>query len=557
MRPWLVLTLAALAAGPPRAPAADATPLAPPADLPRYDLAITLDTIGHTVLVRERVTWTNRHQRPAQELVFNVYPHFQPAKGDIPLLAKTVELLRQDPAAAVDAAGRAGDVSRVAYLTHRAAGGTQPAAASDEPTAGPLATYYQQKPDTALVVALPQPVGPGEAVTVELEYAMTLPNKQGRWGHWDGVTFLNEWLPTLAYYDETGWRPTPFIPWHQPFFNEAGVYTARITVPADQKVACSGPVAAVTPRGDGWVYVDTAPCPLRDFALLTSARYQEHTLESDGVTIKCFALPEHDWYAREALRIAAEAIPVYARWFGPYPYKHFTVAESFFPWNGNECGALVMLDYRVFDMPHLARGYVEYLLSHELLHQWWYNAVGTDGYHETWMDEGVATYFSHRMLNEKLGKNNAMLDWPAGLGWLPNIHRENYRFYARAGSIRRGEHIPAVAESMEGFGHVVNLFSGAYDRGSKVVGMIEDRLGPTATLDFFRLVYRKYYFRVLTVADFRRELEEYTGRSWEEFFKNWVYGTGLTDWKVETVSVVRGPSSVAKTASATDHGPRT
>ncbi len=389
---------------------------------------------------------------------------------------------------------------------------------------------------------LPQPVGPGESVTVELEYAMTLPNKQGRWGHWDGVTFLNEWLPTLAYYDETGWRPTPFIPWHQPFFNEAGVYTARITVPADQKVACSGPVVAVTARGDGWVCVDTAACPLRDFALLCSARYEEHTLESDGVTIKCLALPEHDWYAREALRIAAEAIPVYCRWFGPYPYKHFTVAEGFFPWNGNECGALVMIDHRVFDMPHLGRGYVEYLLSHELMHQWWYNAVGTDGYHETWMDEGVVTYFTHRYLNEKVGRNNAMLDWPSGLGWLPNIHRENYRFYARAGSIRRGEHVAAVASSMEEYGHVVNLFSGAYDRGSKVVGMIEDRLGPAATLDFLRLVYRSYYFRVLTVADFRRELEGYTGRSWEEFFRDWVYGTGLVDWKVESVKIDQIPN---------------
>ena len=87
---------------------------------------------------------------------------------------------------------------------------------------------------------------------------------------------------------------------------------------------------------------------------------------------------------------------------------------------------------------------------------------------------------------------------------------------------------------MEEFGHVVNLFSRAYDRGSKVVGMIEDRLGETATFDFIRLVYRKYYFRILRVADFQRELEEYTGQSWDEFFQHWVYGKGLTDWKVET-----------------------
>lgn len=507
-----VVTAALAAAGPVRA-------LEPPADLPRYDLAIRLDTQKHIVIVREHVTWTNRHQRPAQEIVFNVYPRFKLAAQDVPIAAKTVELLRQDPAASLDTAGRAGDVTSVTYRGK------------------PIVPYYREKPETALVVPLPHAVAAGESVTLDLEYTLTLPNKQGRWGHWDGITFLNEWLPTLAYYDDTGWQPTPFIPWHQPFFCEAGIYTARISAPSDQKIACSGPLRPGKETGDGWTEWQTDACPLRDFTLLSSSRYQEYTGEVEGITIKCLALPEHEWYAREMIRIASTAIPTYAKWFGPYPYKHFTIAESYFPWNGNECGALVMIDHRVFLMPHLGKGYVEYLLSHEILHQWWYNAVGTDGYRETFMDEGVATHFSHRLLNVNEGKNNSMLNWPTGFGWLPNIHRENYRFYARAGSIRRGEKVPAVATSMDEFGHVVNLFSGAYDRGSKVVGMIEERLGEAATFDFYRQLYRKYYFRVIKVADFQRELEAYTGQSWDEFFKNWVYGTGLSDWRMEQVSV--------------------
>ena len=59
-----------------------------------------------------------------------------------------------------------------------------------------------------------------------------------------------------------------------------------------------------------------------------------------------------------------------------------------------------MIDERIFGMPHLARGYVDYLVSHEVCHQWWYNLVGTNGYCETWMDEGLATYFSHRLLDQ-------------------------------------------------------------------------------------------------------------------------------------------------------------
>ena len=43
------------------------------------------------------------------------------------------------------------------------------------------------------------------------------------------------------------------------------------------------------------------------------------------------------------------------------------------------------------------------------------------------------------------------------------------------------------------------------------------------------------------MADFRRELEAYTGHSWYEFFRDWLYGPGLTDWAVDNVSVQPPP----------------
>src|SRR5262249_10730974 len=87
------------------------------------------------------------------------------------------------------------------------------------------------------------------------------------------------------------------------------------------------------------------------------------------------------------------------------------------------------------------------------------------------------------------------------------------------------------------FGQVVNLFSMTYDKGSKVVGMIEDRLGEAAFFDFMHTIYDKYYFQVLRVADFEKELEAYTGHSWEPFFQDWLYGKGISDWAVAKVTV--------------------
>ena len=269
-----------------------------------------------------------------------------------------------------------------------------------------------------------------------------------------------------------------------------------------------------------------------------AADFQEFTGQVDGTQVKVLALPGHEWYAQEMLKIACEALPIYNQWFGPYPYPQFTVVESYFGWNGNECGSLVMIDQRIFALPHLARNFVDALLTHEICHQWWYNLVGTNGYCETWMDEGLAVHFSCDLIDQKLGKNSKILNWPDGLGWLPNIHRDDYNNYTMLGCMARGD-ATAVVQPMPGFGHLVNLMAMTYDRGGRIVGIIEARLGQAAFLDFMKQLRYKYEYRILLVADFQRELELYTGYSWEEFFQNWLFKTGMTDWSVENVKLER------------------
>src|SRR5262249_51775114 len=153
--------------------------------------------------------------------------------------------------------------------------------------------------------------------------------------------------------------------------------------PADQKVAATSRVVAETDLGGGWRQLDFAPCCARDFAVLCSARFQEFVGQVGGVRVSCLAFPEHEYYARFMVQSACNALATSARWFGPYPYAQLTVVESYFGWNSNECAGLIMMDERVFGMPHAASGFVDYLIAHETCHQWWYNVVGTNGYAET------------------------------------------------------------------------------------------------------------------------------------------------------------------------------
>jgi hypothetical protein len=139
-------------------------------------------------------------------------------------------------------------------------------------------------------------------------------------------------------------------------------------------------------------------------------------------------------------------------------------------------------------------------------------------------------------MDQKHGKSDNLLTFPKGLEWLPNIPRSTYRNYTMLGTIGRGEAGPTVQE-MPKYKHLANLLSMCYDRGGRIVGIIEEHLGESAFFDFMRIVYSRYYFRVLRVADFQRELEEYTGRSWDDFFQHWLYGAGMSDWAVEDVKI--------------------
>ncbi len=514
------------------------TAQAPP--LPRYDLDVRIDVAGHTVSVCQRVMWTNPCARPASELIFNAHSHFKLPDKDVGMTAKMFEILRMMPGDMLDLEGHSCDVRQVHLLSlppRRAPPGQAPPPLQppgDRPQE--LKFFYLKENDCALVVPLPRPVQQGDTVMVELVWVLRLPQLQGRWGQWRSVTFLSNWLPVLAFYDNKGWNPTPYVPWHQPFFNEAGLFSARLTLPLDQKVACTASVLADKDLGNGLRQIDCVPCCARDFAIVCSPRFEECVGQAGAVHVRCLAFPEHRKYAQFMVQSACEALETYSRWFGPYPYPEFTLVESFFGWNSNECAGLVMMDERIFHMPASASGFVDFLVSHETCHQWWYNLVGTNGYAETWMDEGLCTYFAYRFMRIKYGRNDPIARYPKCLKWLPNVHREDYRHFNLYGTLGRGEAGPTVQEIPK-YDHLVNLYSMCYERGGKVVGMIEDRLGEAR---FFELLHRlcvSYSFRILRVADFQRELETFTASSWEAFFRDWVYGAGMTDWSLEGVDV--------------------
>ena len=87
-------------------------------------------------------------------------------------------------------------------------------------------------------------------------------------------------------------------------------------------------------------------------------------------------------------------------------------------------------------------------------------------------------------------------------------------------------------------GNLGAVFSLAYDRGGKVIDMIENRLGPERFFAFLRKIYRDYAWKTIAYADFRRELIAFDPSiDWGDFLDGWLIEHRDLDWSVEKVEV--------------------
>ena len=490
--------------------------------LPDYTLDIELDTERGVVSVSQKVRWTNPGPLAADELVFHVVPNNRMSKKVLEIGKRTVESLRLNPRTCIDEAGRRFHLDKVRRDDQQ------------------LEWSFDPNFDTHLHLQLPEPLPPGETVEVSLDYWLDLPQVQGRFGQYRGVTNLLNWYPVLAVWTDQGWDAVPYVPWHQPWLNEAGNYIVRLRLPADHDAATGGRVIERTLDESGeWQVLEIRGEGLRDFTIVASSRFESFESEFEGIPVRVLAFPEHQGYARVVLQIAIESLKQYSEWFGPYPYREFEIVESYFGWNGNESSGLVMIDERILAAPKRASRYVEHLVSHEICHQWWYSAVGTDGYREPWVDEGLVQWLTRVRIEDKYGSNPDVLQLPGqGAVRLPNIQ---YRSLVHGGYNlyrSRGGDGNALAP-LDEIGHLHNLFFLVYDRGARVVGMIQHRMGRERFFEFLRHLYTNYRFRILRAADFQRELEEFTGESWQEFFDNWLRSGRDSDWKVDEVKVTK------------------
>ena len=234
----------------------------------------------------------------------------------------------------------------------------------------------------------------GDSVTITLAYKLTIPSPGDiRFGYLSGVLAMGNWFPILAVIDEHGWVRQQYVAIGDPWVAESADYRVSLTLDRPATIAHTGRLVAA----EGTTYIFEAG-DVRDFALAISERYQTLQQQVGGVYVTVFYIPERGDNGQALLRYTAETVEWGSERLGGYPYftLHVAVISSNDPAGiGQEYPTLYFISSQVAAGPSQPGSYLNYIATHETLHQWFYSQVGVDQVNEPWIDEGLAVMLTY------------------------------------------------------------------------------------------------------------------------------------------------------------------
>lgn len=285
------------------------------------------------------------------------------------------------------------------------------------------------------------------------------------------------------------------------------------TVVNPLKAVSNGKLISVTNNGDGTsTYKWKVSYPIAHYLISLAAtdyvqydNYYRYT-PTDSMPINHYIYPENfNSSMRNLLDLTPEMLSVFSQRFGQYPFIREKYGHAEFGWSGG-------MEHQTCS----SMGYwSDWIIAHELAHQWYGDAITCRDWNNIWLNEGFATYAEGLWIEAKQGDvayrnfiNNKMNVAKTAVGsiYLSDISSVNSIFnYART-----------------------------YAKPSIVLHMLRGIVGDST---FFNILKTYTYhpsvaYGVAVTENFRQIAESVSGLDLGYFFNQWIYGENYPKYQV-------------------------
>ncbi|HSL23526.1 MAG TPA: M1 family metallopeptidase [Vicinamibacterales bacterium] len=519
-----------------------------------YRIDVRLDAVNKQLIGRERLVWKNPSSDAVGDLWFHLYLNaFKNSRSTF--MRESGGRLRSDRMTR-DSWGWI-DVTSMRLVDGR---DLRSAATFEHPDDD------NADDQTVLRVPLPEPVRPGGSIALEIEFRAQLPEVFARTGYKRNFFMVGQWFPKVAVYEPAGTRGRSAGGWncHQfhatsEFYADFGAYRVAITTPKGFIVGATGPRVSTTEHADGTVTVVHQQDNVHDFAWTADPEYVElrrtfsasrdvspqeyeqasrllgRTLDevrlSDVEIILLIHKPRLA-QAERHFRAAKDGLKWFGLWYGRYPYKTLTVVDPAFGAGGAggmeyptliTAGTSALLNRWPLDGVRAA----EEVTVHEFGHQYWYGLVANNEFEEAWLDEGLNSYSSGKVMQRAHGAEASMISIP----WLKLSGLELVR--AQNSPDRKSDPILTPAWKFESTGA---YGFASYAKSELVLRTLEGYLGEQTMARLMRTYHERWRYRHPRSEDFFAVANEVSGRDLTWYFDQTVGGTGVLDYAIASVT---------------------
>jgi len=366
---------------------------------------------------------------------------------------------------------------------------------------------------SALRLPLDPPLEPGARLDLTLDFTLAVPTDtaQGyrQLGYYDRILALANAYPLIPVYDDEGWNVELASTYGDAVYSETSFHTVRVTAPAEMTIIASGTCTTPTLNSDASATWTCVTGPMRDFnaVLGPDDRYWVESQIVEGVTVNSVFYFEHRWGGEQALDWATEAVRLFSTRFGPYPFAELDVVETPTRAGGIEYPGLVVINNLYYEIPG---GRMEWVVVHEVGHQWWYSLVGNDQVDEPWLDEALVQYSTLLYYENRYGAGVA-----AEL--LEQVFQQPYQ------ELMETKHdapvgLPVAAYSEEDYGPVV------YQKGPLYFHALRQEVGDENFWAIMQAYFAHNRYGIATPEDWLAAVEAVTGDEYRILYEQWIVG---------------------------------